>query len=110
MQASLLLFAACACYVAGTDPDVGKDMLQIVSEHGYPIEAHNVTTSDGYILTAFRIPSGRHPQPSRTDRPVVLLQHALLCSSFDWVNQSPEQSLGFILADAGYDVWMANNR
>ena len=32
---------------------------------------------------------------------VVLLQHALLCSSFDWVNQSPSQSLGFILADSG---------
>ena len=111
MPRTLLLALTLALGCAnGHDPDVGKNMLQIVSEHGYPIEAHNVTTADGYILTAFRIPHGRTGPGGSGPRPAVLLQHALLCSSFDWVNQSPEQSLGFILADHGYDVWMSNNR
>ena len=39
-----------------------------------------------------------------------LPSHAQLCSSFTWVNNDPSESLGFLLADAGYDVWLSNNR
>jgi pimeloyl-ACP methyl ester carboxylesterase len=82
--------------------------MQVIAEHGYPVEEHSVTTLDGYILTLFRIPHGL--QPSGIQRPPVLLQHALLCSSFDYVNNAPNESLGFVLADAGFDVWLGNNR
>jgi gastric triacylglycerol lipase len=43
-------------------------------------------------------------------RPVVLLQHGLLGSSADFVLNDPRESLAFVLADAGFDVFLANSR
>jgi len=94
-----------------SDPDVGKDMVTLVTERGYPIETHHVTTSDGYILTMFRIPSGKQQESKvMTNKYPVILQHGLLDSSYTWISNYEDQSLGYLLADAGFDVWFGNNR
>lgn len=71
------------------------------------MEIHDIETEDGYILTAFRIPYGKNKPPG--GKPVIL-QHGILCSSAAWVISRPDQALGFLLADNGYDVWMTNSR
>lgn len=96
------------------DDDVGRNVVEIVEARGYFVETHKVTTADDYILTMYRLPKTYAESQSQTksaaEKPVVLLQHGLLDSSFTFVSNFRNQSLAFVLADAGYDVWLANNR
>ncbi|XP_021937203.1 lipase 1-like isoform X2 [Zootermopsis nevadensis] len=91
------------------DADLYLTSPELIAKYGYPVETHSIQTEDGYILELHRIPHGKS-EPADTMRPAVLIHHALLCSSFDWVVLGPQKSLGFILADSGYDVWLANAR
>ncbi|KAK7327224.1 hypothetical protein VNO80_31589 [Phaseolus coccineus] len=79
-----------------------------VVTQGYQCEEHEVQTDDGYILSLQRLPAGRSGQ--KADKPPVLLQHGLFCDALTWLINGPDEALGFILADNGYDVWISNTR
>jgi lysosomal acid lipase/cholesteryl ester hydrolase len=66
----------------------------MIIKNGYPLEIHTATTSDGYIISMHRIPYSPKHNKTRTDRPVVYLQHGLFCSSIDWVILGPGKALG----------------
>ncbi|SPP89714.1 lipase 3 [Drosophila guanche] len=81
-----------------------------IAAHGYPSEHHHVLTEDGYILGIFRIPYSHKLQNQNEQRPIVLIQHGLTSCSDAWILCGPNDSLPYLMADAGYDVWMGNGR
>ncbi|XP_026468821.1 lipase 3-like [Ctenocephalides felis] len=75
----------------------------MVTQNGYPMEQHSVTTDDGYVLSMHRLPN-----PDRIG--VVFLMHCMFCSSAEYVCLGRGKALAYLLHDAGYDVWMGNAR
>ncbi|KAL1437622.1 hypothetical protein MTO96_048769 [Rhipicephalus appendiculatus] len=100
------------------DPDASRNVSELITSKGYPVEEHTVTTDDGYVLRVQRIPHERSNTAQRTTnytvdsegKTPVLVLHGTAMSSADFVLNFPHQSLGFLLADAGYDVWLGNFR
>jgi len=91
---------------AGPDPDESRSICEIVRNKKYNCTTYNITTSDGYILETFRVQT----YGANSSQPPVLLWHGLMDSSFTWVLNEPNESLPYILASTGYDVWMSNTR
>ncbi|XP_039305111.1 lipase 3 [Solenopsis invicta] len=97
--------------IPNLSPDVPEDAklttMQLISKYGYNGEEHNVTTSDGYILAIHRITGPVNSTDS--NKPVAFVVPGILCDSSCYTITG-NRSLGFVLADAGYDVWIANPR
>ncbi|KAM3956191.1 LOW QUALITY PROTEIN: lysosomal acid lipase/cholesteryl ester hydrolase-like [Aphomia sociella] len=82
-------------------PKTNLNIMQLVNKYGYPMEKHEVETSDGYLLNMFRIPNAGPP---------VLLMHGILSSVDDFFTIGSNSGIGYLLADVGYDVWLGNAR
>ena len=92
-----------------------------------------MTTSDGYILTLFRLINPHVKNPKGP----LLLQHGLNGNALHWMENSPGKvydngtyienngivtdcsgknvrgvgnTIAFVLSACGYDVWLGNNR
>ncbi|XP_031348640.1 lipase 3-like, partial [Photinus pyralis] len=83
---------------------------QLIQSYGYPIQVHEIVTEDGYILQTFRIPYGKRTNTSKPRHPVLLVP-GMGCTSIVYLAMGPDRgSIGFMLADEGFDVWLANCR
>ncbi|KZV79951.1 alpha/beta-hydrolase [Exidia glandulosa HHB12029] len=92
-----------------------KDFDELCAIYGYTPEEHLVQTKDGYLLVVHRLPCRKGEVKARpgtpTGKPVVYLHHGLLMCSEIWVCLTDEERcIPFVLAEAGYDVWLGNNR
>ncbi|CAL0316364.1 unnamed protein product [Lupinus luteus] len=85
---------------------------ELILPAGYPCSEYMIETKDGFLLGLQRVSSSSYLRfgsaPQRG--PPVLLQHGLFMAGDAWFLNNPEESLGFILADHGFDVWVGNVR
>ncbi|CAL8080467.1 unnamed protein product [Orchesella dallaii] len=106
-------FDTCAQEVADAKdkphPDIGKTTDQIIEYYGYFGEMYDVHTADGYILLVHRITGGKLSS-SAPGKPIILLHHGMFGTSDNYLIQYGDKNLAFKLADAGFDVWLANAR
>ncbi|XP_043269207.1 uncharacterized protein [Venturia canescens] len=97
--------------IEDSNPNEDADLTtrELIKKYGYHGESHFVTTDDGYILEMHRI-TGPNDNAKAEGKQPILMVHAFLSSSTDWIITGPQRALAYLLADAGYDVWMANLR
>lgn len=88
-----------------------KDFNEIVAISGYRAREHVVTTRDGYLLVVHKLEKIHSDFATYTSKPVVYMHHGLLTNSELWVlGSTKEKTLPYLLVDAGYDVYLGNNR
>jgi lysosomal acid lipase/cholesteryl ester hydrolase len=109
------------------DPNWERGTIEYVEAKGYRAEEHFVTTPDGYILGLHRVPAtitttaatsdngadeaaASVPTTPRIPRPVLIIHGFMQSSEAFAVRHNASDSLPLVLSDAGYDVWLGNNR
>ena len=91
--------------------DAHMTFTQQAFEYGYIAESHTVVTEDGYISQIYRVPGTFAELGNEMrEKPAVLLMHGFLNDMNVFTANDADKSIPYILADAGYDVWLGNNR
>lgn len=88
----------------------GDEVTKNIQKHGYGWEVHEIVTSDGYILRLHRLLASDSSNNVISQKPAVFMLHGLFSTSGQFVQLGPQKSLGFYLADNGYDVWLGGMR
>jgi len=90
---------------------LGRDFI---TDNGFRIENHTVTTEDGYILCLSRLSRPLDVKPDESEvcppKPVALFVHGLLCRGEHWCFIEADKGLPYKLFEEGYDCWLANLR
>ncbi|KAL2649987.1 hypothetical protein R1flu_018115 [Riccia fluitans] len=81
-----------------------------VQPQGYACDELRAQTSDGFILGVQRMYSGTLNGTAGIPKKPVFLYHGLLSGGESWLLNDRANCLPFLLADAGYDVWIGNTR
>ncbi|KAK4708578.1 hypothetical protein R3W88_029503 [Solanum pinnatisectum] len=81
----------------------------LIQSAGFPCTEHQTKTKDGFLLGLQRVSSRSTIVRGEMGLPVLLI-HGLFMAGDAWFMNSASQSLGFILADQGFDVWVGNVR
>lgn len=97
-------------------PSTNFEHLLQESSTPYQFDHYDVQTEDGPIIALFRVRLtadglAKLPenQKANINRP-MFLQHGLTSCADNWFMNEQDGSIGFHLADKGYDVWVGNNR
>ncbi|CAL8068154.1 unnamed protein product [Orchesella dallaii] len=83
--------------------------IQELQSQGFVASIHTILSKDGYYSTIIRI-SGSLRSPPKLGKQAVLLLHGLGARGESWMIQPGNRNLAFILANGGYEVWLANLR
>ncbi|KAI8604765.1 Alpha/Beta hydrolase protein [Dissophora ornata] len=106
----------------GVTPNPPNSIVNFLREHGIPLAAEteeiylNGNKRDRrYQEEDLEVDLGRtmrkNPKEGEYIKPVVLLYHGFMMCSEVWLcNLDEERNLAFVLAEAGYDVWLGNAR
>ena len=86
-----------------------SDLRYYVREMGLDLEEYDVETPDGFVLVLHHIYDPKERLEVRELRKPTFLQHGLLSCSGAFI-ATGKNSLAFFLHEAGYDVWLGNNR
>lgn len=106
----LLIFILLISSTVKAQQNVPTSIVERILGDGYPLEIHDVITEDGYILQVHRIPQSPVKGNGFNPKGAVFMQHGYIGCSDNFVISGPHKALAYMVADAGYDVWLGNFR
>lgn len=98
----------------------------MIIKNGFSLEIHKIKTMDHYIISVihFKIKLIFYIYPKKwkiwriyksTEKspellPPIILHHGLLSTKLSYLFNGPSNSLAYLLASKGYDVWLTSSR